>query len=125
MLLSSCAEKANGVTVSSENTPVLKNGSGTITSTPSGVSTSTVAHSFGSSTGNLSEDSNTQDSIPSSSGAISPITTRTRRGRGSFRGRGRWAGHPTAPARRKQKLKEVSRRQNHLVLLPVPVECRP
>ena len=87
---------------------MLKNGSGT--STPSGVSASTVTHSFVSSTGNISEDSNTQDSIPSSSGAISPITTRTpRRGRGSFRGRGRWAvHHPTAPARRKQKLKEVS-----------------
>ncbi|KAK7103720.1 hypothetical protein V1264_018567 [Littorina saxatilis] len=103
-------EKPNGDTASTESTPVLNNGSAATSGTPGVAGLPTVPSSVGSSAcGNLSEDSNTQDSIPSSSGAISPITTRTpRRGRGGYRGRGRWAfHHHTAPARRKQKLKEL------------------
>lgn len=66
--------------------------------------------SVGSSAGNLSEDSNTQDSIPSSTGAMSPVsatyTPRSHRGRG--RSRGRWAyRHHTAPMKRKQKLRDL------------------
>ncbi|KAL8619688.1 hypothetical protein ACOMHN_019743 [Nucella lapillus] len=121
------------LTASEENSPpvVLMNNGATILTatfpTPTSINTdpppislvsgvvgsSSVAagSNVGSSMGNLSEeDSNTQDSIPSSSGAISPITTRTPRprGRGGHRGRGRWMyHHHTAPARKKQKLKEL------------------
>ncbi|XP_076463454.1 uncharacterized protein LOC143295716 [Babylonia areolata] len=106
---------SNGLTnaADSDTSPALmNNGSTTITTLPNsvgGLSVSVVT-SMGSNTGNLSEDSNTQDSIPSSSGAISPITTtRTpRRGRGGYRGRGRWMyRHHNVPTRKKQKLKEV------------------
>lgn len=102
-------EKANGL-AATENSSVFSTVSINNTSTPAGTIVVTGASSVGSSIGNLSEDSNTQDSIPSSTGATSPVTTRTRRpyrGRGGYRGR--WAYyHQTAPLRRKQKLKEVS-----------------
>ncbi|XP_025104004.1 uncharacterized protein LOC112570035 isoform X2 [Pomacea canaliculata] len=101
-------EKANGL-AATENSSVFSTVSINNTSTPAGTIVVTGASSVGSSIGNLSEDSNTQDSIPSSTGATSPVTTRTRRpyrGRGGYRGR--WAYyHQTAPLRRKQKLKEL------------------
>ncbi|KAK7488624.1 hypothetical protein BaRGS_00020077 [Batillaria attramentaria] len=94
--------------VKTESGVLLNNtSSAMMTSTPGGAPA--VAGSAGSSTGNLSEDSNTQDSIPSSTGAMSPVTTyapRSHRGRG--RSRGRWANyHHTAPLKRKQKLRDL------------------